>query len=205
MSGAVIGCALLWLLLPVAAHGQAPGLNEMALQWARGRYASPVICDIEGEPISGVRRLLIAPGPRHSLPPVARVLFSDLEVDGAARCFDSLGRAQPNVEGSVEFRLTKRSRPDLAQREFSTALRRDRGFDFDITKGILRITTVGVGSEPADVDFTGGQALLHTVAKGSDTERLLSPFPTPRRLLLILKSKDGEREIRLPLFMTAPR
>ena len=178
-------------------------LNALALDWSRGRYLSPVICETEGDFTRGGRRLLITPGPRHAVPLVNRILFSDLEVPDATRCFDELGREQPNVVGQLQFRHPGRSRVDTAQRDFKAALRRDKGFEFRVTGGTLRIQTVGE-SESRDVAFRGGLARLHAIGPGSDDARALSDLVGLRTLLLELEAPDGTR-LRLPLLMTELR
>ena len=186
-----------------AAQPRVIDLNVLALDWARGRYLSPVICETGGELTRGGRRLLITPGPRHASPPLARVLFSDLEVPDATRCFDELGSEQPNVVGQLEFRHLGRSRPDSAQRDFRAALRRDKGFEFHVARGTLRIQSVGT-QVTRTVDFRGGEVRLHAIAPGSDDARLLGDLVGLRKLLLDLEAPDGTR-LRLPLLMTELR
>jgi hypothetical protein len=203
--GAGIAAVAVPLLLACAAAAQslqprALDLNLLALDWARGRYLSPVICETDGELTRGGRRLLITPGPRHASPPVGRILFSDLEVPAASRCFDELGRDQPNVLGHVDFRHPGRSRPDSAQRDFKAALRREHGFDFHIAGGILRVEPVG-GGEAREVDFRGGEVRLHAIPAGSDDARVLGDLAGLRKLLLVIEAPDGTR-LRLPLLMT---
>ena len=41
---------------PVLAQG--PDLNQLALEWIRGRYASPVLCEFEGETIRGALKTM---------------------------------------------------------------------------------------------------------------------------------------------------
>jgi hypothetical protein len=175
----------LLLACAAAAQPRVLDLNVLALDWARGRYLSPVICETDGELVRGGRRLLITPGPRHARPPTDRILFSDLEL------------------GQLEFRHLARARPDTAQRDFKAALRRDRGFEFAIARGTLRIQPVG-SDEPRDVDFGGGEARLHAIAPGSDDARLLGDLIGLRKLVLELESPDGTL-LRLPLLMTELR
>jgi hypothetical protein len=188
-----------------AQGGIQPDLNELALDWARGRYASPLLCEIGGRSLRGLRRLLIAPGPRDARPPVARIVFVDLEPGEATRCFTDLGESAPNVTGSLQIRLPGHSRRDTATRDFATALRRKGGFEFDVSDGQLRITEIGKEADGEHrVDFQGGHARLYPVAKGSDDARLLSEFKSPRKLSLELDAPDGTR-LRLPVFMTDQR
>jgi len=199
--GTVAGSLL--VVCAVAAQPRTLDLNVLALDWARGRYLSPVICTTGDDSVRGGRRLLITPGPRHASPPVDRILFSDLEVEGADRCIDEMGNTQPNILGQLEFRHPGRSRSDTATRDFRTALRRDHGFEFHIARGILKLQTVGE-EETREVDFRGGTVRLHEIASGSDDARLLGDLVGLRKLLLELESTDGTR-LRLPLLMTEPR
>ncbi len=200
---ALIGC-----LLPTAGDAQAGpegDLNALALQWARGRYASPLVCEFDGVPQRGLRRVVIDSGPRQLRPSVDRIVFVDLDAEKATRCFTELDPSVPNVLGSIDIRLTGHSRPDTAAREFTIALRRKHGFEFDIIQGTLRFEQMRPDAPPPrTVDFAGGRARLHLVKPGSDVARLLSDFPSPRKLLLDLEAKAGER-FRLPLFHAPPR
>ncbi len=199
-----LAVALSLLAACAASAQQRPlDLNALALDWSRGRYLSPVICETAGDLRRGGRRLLIAPGPRHAVSIVNRILFSDLEVPDATRCFDELGREQPNVLGQLQFRHPSRSRVDTAQRDFKAALRRDNGFEFRIEGGTLRIQTVGE-SESRDVAFRGGRARLHAIAPECDDARALRDLAGLRKLLLELEAPDGTR-LRLPLLMTELR
>jgi hypothetical protein len=192
---------LMWLVAAAAnAQTSVVDVNLLALDWARGRYLAPVICETAGELTRGGRRVMIMPGERRSLAPVARILFSDLEVPGATRCFDDLGAAQPNVIGQIQIRQPDRSRPDTAQRDFKAALRRDKGFDFEIVAGILRFQTVGEAGI-RNVDFRGGRARLHEIVPGSDQARLLGDLRGLRKLLLEIEARDGTH-LTLPLVMT---
>lgn len=185
------------------ASAQGVDLNLLAIDWARGRYLSPVICETDGKLTRGGRRVLIAPGPRHTVPPVARIVFSDLEVPGAARCFDELGNPQPNVIGQVQIRLLGHSRSDTARRDFKAALRRDNGFEFYIASGPLRIQTVGE-AEVRKTDFRKGKVRLSFIAAGSDAARMLGDLRGLRKLQLELEAPDGTR-LQFPLLMTELR
>ena len=45
------------------AAGAGPDLNALSLDWARGNYGAPLVCEVEGSPVRAVRRVLIAPVP----------------------------------------------------------------------------------------------------------------------------------------------
>ena len=182
----------------------------LAIEWARGRFLSPVICEIGGEVTRGGRAITILPGPRHARPALGRVLFRDLDAAGATRCFDDLGGEQPNIEGRVDFRLPGRSHPETARRDFEVELRRSSGFEFHVAAGRLRLQPVGepVDGDPPEagrlVDFTGGTATLRLVAEGSDDARLLADLTGLRKLALELRAQDGTT-LRFPLVMTRTR
>ena len=200
---ALIGC-----LLPTTADAQAGpegDLNQLALQWATGRYASPLVCEFDDTPRRGLRRVVITSGPPHIRPAIDRIVFVDLDAAAASRCFTDLGQSVANVLGSIEIRLSGHSRPDTAAREFTIALRREHGFEFDIITGTLRFEEVGPDAPPPrTIDFAGGKARIHLVKPGSDLARLLKDFPGVRKLLLELEAEAGER-LRLPLFHAPAR
>lgn len=176
-------------------------MNALVLDWLRGRYASPLLCEIEGESARGLRRLLIAPGPRHVRPPVGKLLFVDMDVGGATRCFTELGASAPNIVGNLHLRHPTRDRPDTAQRDFDSEMRRKGGFDLEISEGKLRIAEVGPeAAEARVVDFRSGKASVRMVAPGTDAQRVLLDFKSPRKVELKLEARDGTI-VQLPLFL----
>lgn len=211
-SGLALAMALALALLmglapPIVARAQSggPDFNLRALDWARGRYASPLLCEMDGTAVRGVRRLLIAPGPRHVRPPVGRLVFVKLEVDPGARCFAEIGGDVPNIAGTLQIRHPSTAGSDLAARQFDIALRRERGFEYHIPEGHLVVQPLGANPGPARrVDFRGGRVRLHIAGPGSDAERLLSDLPPGRRAVLELESREGET-LRLPVAMTDAR
>jgi len=189
--------------VPVAAQQpEQPTLGDLALDWARGRFATPTICEFEGRPVRGIRRVLIGPGPAHVRPRVNKIIFVDLEPGEASRCFTELSGEVPNVIGQLQFRLTTQGRPEMARRDLREQLRRKRGFEYDIVSGGLRIAPVSQpATPPRRVDFRGGSLRLHELAPGSDSERLLAGFDSPRKLLLEISARDGTK-LSFPLYMT---
>ncbi len=174
--------------------GGAPTLNVLALDWARGFFVAPLLCEIEGTPRRGGRRIVIGPSPQRGGPPSNRISFTSLQVAGAARCFTDFGGEEFDVTGAVTIALPGPARPDIAVREFSSALRRNPGFDFEIRSGTLRIESVGPDPEPTrEVDFKRGRAGLHEIAPGSDAARLLRSYGKRRQLTLELAARDGTR------------
>lgn len=134
-----------------------------------------------------------------------RIQFPDPEAKGASRCFSELGTEEPLVDGTLSVSLPGRSRPDTARYEFGAALRRENGFRFDVRSGTLSVKGWGPGSEePKLVDFTGGHASLHMVSPGSDAERVLRGFSSPRKLILELEAPDGTK-LTFALFQIAER
>ena len=197
------GAIAILVLAPHPVPAQNADLNLLSLQWARGRYLSPVICEIDSKLVRGGRRITIMPGPRHARPRVNTLLFSDLDVPTATRCFDDLGLPQPNVKGRLHFRLPGHSRPDSARHDFEAALRRSQGFEFHISEGTLRIQVVGE-VETRDVDFRGGTARLTLVRDSTDDARLLRDLTGMRKLVLDVRAEDGTN-LHLPIVMTQRR
>jgi hypothetical protein len=202
--------ALLILLLPAAGlaqsqGGRSPGLSQLALEWTRGEYRAPLICEIDGVPYRALRRVLVGPGPRSSPTPMNRLTLFDLEAPERTRCHDETGVVQPNAIGSLGLVLEARSRPDEARRDFDAALRKEGGFEFRIRAGRLRM---GAPGEPTtklrEVDFRGGTADIRQVERGSDAFRRLAEFGERRKLGLVLEAPDGTR-LRLDLVQFAAR
>ncbi len=185
---------------PTFARG-APDVVDYVLTWLRGGWRSPLLCTFEGQPVQGIRRVVISPGPPQSERRVARVTFSPLEARDAERCRSILGGEAPNLIGTVLVTyVQKRQRSDTPRRDFDL-LRREGRFDLEIVSGRLRM---GSAQEaPADlpeVEFTGGRAEVGEILPNSDTARLLLDFGSLRRLWLALEAPDGTR-IELPLVL----
>jgi hypothetical protein len=187
------------------AAGAGPDLNALSLDWARGNYGAPLVCEVEGSPVRAVRRVLIAPVPGSDRGPMDKIQFPDPEAKGATRCFSELGVDEPLVDGSLTISLPGRSRPDTARYDFGSALRRENGFRFDVRSGKLSVKGWGPGNDETKlVEFTGGHASLHGVAPGSDAERLLRSFTSPRKLILEIEAPDGTK-LSFALFQIADR
>ena len=131
----------------------------------------------------------------------------DLEADEASRCATDLGEVQPNILGEIQIRLPgSYSARDTATREFKDALRRQRGFDFVVPSGHLRLIPIGIGEEAGtsrELDFRGGAAKLHLAAIGDDATRALKEFPAERLVTLELVTRNGE-SLSFPLFLSGP-
>jgi hypothetical protein len=196
---AIAGAAL--TLLPGSASAQHPDLNLRALDWVRGRWASPVVCEQEGAAHSRLRRLVIAPGPKHVRPTSNKVTFHGVDTGDASRCTDTLGVPAPDVRGSLLVTLPGMSRPDLASAEFQRALRQVGGFDFDVVSGRLRVADWAEGAEPRVVDFAGGVARVRMVQRGSDAARILAPFDAPQKLTFDLANADGSEKLSFHMIL----
>ena len=189
--------ALLLGLLPVQgavapAAARGSDLNRMALEWVRGRFASPGVCEVDGAVQRSLRRLIIQPGPRSARPPVDKLSFHGFDTPDATRCMNALGVEQPEIHGSLQFTLPGASRPDLAQADFQRALREPGGFDFDVTSGRLRFTDWSDARASRLVDLRGGTLRIRRVRRGTDAARILAEFDTPQKLTLELVPPGGE-------------
>ena len=199
-----------WLLLLAlvvsggAARAQSePDLNALVVDWASGRFAAPVMCELGGELVRGVRRVILRP--RHTIgrPVRLAVHFIDMRPEDATRCVNAMGQPQPNILGKLLLQLPGTSHPETAARDFKRTLKRDKGFDLDITEGVLKLQDVAMPPpEPRLVDFRGGKASIRLVFPATDADRELAPFPSPRKSVLAVESKDGER-IELPIFLAS--
>ena len=146
--------------------------------------------------------MLITPGPSRVRPRVNRIVFVDMEVSEASRCVTELAGEALNLTGSIQIRLLTSRQSDTARRDFREAIRRKSGFEFDIYAGGLKIQRVTQPESPEQrVDFRGGSVLLREIREGSDEDRLLAPFESPRKLLLELSARDGTK-LSFPLYMT---
>ena len=193
--------AFLAVLHATTAGAQSsPDLNMMAIQWASGEFAAPVICEIGGEAVRGIRRLTIEPHQDRDRKIVALLRFIDMEVEGAGRCFDTLGRAMPNLIGKLYLRVPGRSRPDTARRDFRHALERDKAFTFEVVRGALKVRDVTLPpSEPRVEDWRGAEVRISIVTPASFADRELAPFRSPRKALMELKRREG-LALELPIF-----
>lgn len=161
-------------------------LNELALQFTRGAWASPLVCEHEGKAQRGLRRLMVTKASANVLPPSNKLVFYPMQVPPEIRCYADTGEAQPDVSGSLIFHREGFSRPDLASREFQEVLERDGGFSFEIRAGTLRVAE-------RKVDFRDGKACFALVRPGSDAARRLGDLEGRRKLTLTLEASDGTR------------
>jgi hypothetical protein len=188
---------------PRAAAQSGASLQELAIDWVRGSFGSPLLCQIDGEPVRGMRRLNVTPGSRHARVPEARIIFVGMEVENATRCFTDLAKSVPDITGSLRMRFPGAERRDSSVRDFKAILRREGGVEFEIASGVLHLREIA-GGENRDLDFRGGKARFLSLRPGSDVERVLSSVKSPRKLDLILSTRDGAT-LELPLFLTDVR
>jgi len=202
----LVAAALSPLLAPAVQAAPPATLGDAVASWARGTWASPVYCRIDGETVRGIRRVLIQPS--KDVAPgqtVVTVQFVDMQVDDAERCFDLVGNDLPNLIGKLQLRFNGTSHSEMIQRDFERAIKKDRGFAFTIVGGGLRVTPVGPSAgETTQASFRGGEAWLREPARASDPERALADFDSPRKLELEVVAPDGMRQV-LPLFLLEVR
>lgn len=196
-------CAIAASLAVSSASAQqgsgGPDIVDLALGWARGAFASPVVCRFDDKVERGIRRIVIAPGPRSVERRVDRINFVDLGASGGTRCLDELGAEEQNVVGTLFVTYTaKRPRSDTPQRDFDQEMK-SGPLAFSIVSGKLRVGSATLPSESLpEVDFEGGKLLLGPVEHGSDDARRLSEFEGERRLRLDAESPSGVR-FQMPL------
>jgi len=188
-------------LIPFAASPQAePTLNDLVAQWSRGSFRSPLMCEVEGELLRGVRRVLIRTEKFASNDPQTSLELIDLDPGQATRCMDATGRQVPNLSGKLQLRRDGHRHPETARRDFKRALKQDKAFEFRIVSGNLRVQAVALPpAESRLLDFQGGRARLSLLFPATDAARALKDFPSGRKLVLTLESRSGEVFV-LPLF-----
>ncbi len=179
-----------------------PTLQDLAVAWASGSYGSPLICEIDGEPVRGMRRLQITPVLQKGRPTEAKITFVEMDVPPETRCFNDLGITAPNIAGWIRLRLLGTSHPDSAKRDFKQKLKREGGIEFDVPAAHVRTQSTRDATRVwKPLRLRGGEAFMRLVRPGSDNARLLADFDSPRKLSLELQSDEGQT-IALPLFLT---
>ena len=194
------------LCTPGVAMSQAgPTLQDVAVAWARGSYGSPLICEIDGSPVRGMRRLQITPFVQAGRPTEAKIIFAAMDVEPGTRCFTDLGAAAPNLAGWVRLRLQGKSHADSVKRDFQQMLKRREGVRFDVSAAQLRIEEPREGdAEWKRVGLRGATAELRLVRPGTDDARLLADFSAPKKLRLEIRDGDNP-VVTLPLFLVDAR
>jgi len=172
-------------------------LNEIALRWTRGQWASPLLCERDGAARRGLRRVVIEAGSRDERPPRPnKLVFHPMRLPEGVRCYTDTGEPQPDLAGALLFHLEGISRPDLGARDFQDVLQREGGFGFVVRAGQLQV-------DGKRVDFAGGKARFDAVRRGSDASRRLQDFDAPHKLSLTLEAPDGTR-VALDLALAGP-
>jgi hypothetical protein len=184
-----------------SAGGPAAGqpeldLNEMALRFTQGQYASPLNCEHEGAARRGLRRVRIDAASKDVIPPANNLVVYPMGIPEGVRCYLDTGEKQVDVAGSVTYHLEGFSRPDLAPREFQETLQRDGGFTFTIKAGSLDVA----GKR---VDFKDGKARFTLVRPGTDPWKRLQDLESPLKLTLSLEASDGT-QVSFDLAMSRP-
>jgi hypothetical protein len=200
----LIHAAALGLIHAAAAQTAAPDLSRLALEWARGDFRSPLVCEIDGAPRLGLRRVTIELGPPTLERPAAHLRFFDLEVPNGTRCGTETEKDVPNAIGTLSLAHRGRSRPDTAAHDFSSTLRREGGFEYEIVSGRLDLQPAHDPGATRRVDFRGGRAFLGEVKRGTDAWRRLAEYPVPRKLTLRVEAPDGS-SLALDLVELPPR
>ena len=194
---AALAAALAGLLGPAPGAGQPElDLNQMALRFTQGAFASPLVCEHGGEARRGLRRVRIDAASKDMIPPANHLVIYPMRIPEGVRCYLDSGEAQVDVAGSVTFHLEGFSRPDLAPREFQETLQRDGGFTFTIKGGSLDVA----GKR---VEFAGGKARFSLVRPGTDAWKRLQDLEAPHRLSMQLDAPDGTR-VAFDLAMVGP-
>jgi hypothetical protein len=200
-SSALARVVAAWLLVLAVSASAASAqelrdLNDLARAWTYGQWATPLICELNGEARRGLRRVLVGPASRDLVPRSNKLVFEPLKLPPGAACTIDTGERQPDVAGAVYFHLEGHSRPDISDHDFQEALQRDGGFVFKVTKGTLQI-------DQRPVDFASGRARFELARRGTDAWRRLSDLPGAAKLVLTLEAKDGTR-LAFDLVRTPP-
>ena len=82
----ILALGTLLVLAPLEATAQGSAdLRGLAVNWVRGRYASPLLCEIDGEPVRGLRRVLAMPSRANPTLPTGRLVFVEMDAPDARR------------------------------------------------------------------------------------------------------------------------
>lgn len=199
--------ALLLLLLALFALAPSPGAAQgpggggpdavdLALAWSRGGYASPVVCRFGERAERGLRRVLIAKGPRTSEQRVNRVNFFDLDATGSTGCVDELGAEERNVIGAIYVtHKPRRPHSDTPERDMKQDIERGP-IEYQIVSGRLRVGSAAMAADALrEVDFGGGTLRIGMIEPGSDDARRIADLPGLRQLRLEVVAEDDTRVV----------
>lgn len=177
-----------------------PTLNDLVAQWSQGSFRSPLMCELQGKLIRGVRRVLIRSQNISDGSPRLTLELIDLNPGEATRCIDATGAQVPNLTGTLQLRREGHAHPETARRDFKRVLKQNKGFAYRIVSGTVKIQAVRIPAPDSRlVDFQGGSVTLSLIFPATDPARALADFRSGRKLLVTLQSKSGE-EFVLPLF-----
>jgi hypothetical protein len=201
MSAALLLSAAL-ALAPARATAQAPGSSgspdavDLALAWSRGGFASPVVCRFGERAERGLRRVLIAKGPRTSEQRVNRVNFFDLDATGSTGCVDELGAEERNVIGTIYItHKPRRPHSDTPERDMKQDIERGP-IEYQIVSGRLRVGSASLTADALrEVDFGGGTLRIAMIEPGSDDARRIADLPGLRQLRLEVVAEDDTRVV----------
>lgn len=144
-----------------AAKAAGPTLTDLALEWSRGRYVSPMICKFEGEALRAQRRALIAPGEKKHSKTLLQFRFYRMQLPAVpSSCFSVLGVQEFDIEGSIVATVAGKSRPDSLERDFKEMLERKGGIELTIQDSHLKFFSFGEAAPASDddADNTAAQA-----------------------------------------------
>lgn len=182
LAGSMMGAA-------ATAATEPRDLGDYVLLWASGPYTAPAICELPGGPRRVARTLQIRP-PRNPHPGALHRLTIQPMGVGDAHCTNDLGKPEPEIVGFATLRYTGPEHTDTARHDFEQALRRERGFDFALEQGELK---VGVGDAQTRVDLKGGTLRISLVPPGSDAARMLGDVGGLAKRILEIRARDGTR------------
>lgn len=218
----------------VAHAGNTPTLTDLALEWSRGRYVTPMICTIQGEAVRAQRRALIAPAEKKFGKTILQFRFYRMQLPSApSDCFSALGVQEFDIDGTFLATVVGKSRADSLERDFKEMLEHKGGIDLAIQEGNLSLhtfqsptpesvsntkhteqseasdTTIpsDTSSEISNITLQAVQikgARLSTIARTSDLARSLADYQDFPQYQLDMELSDG-RLLSMPLVKTGLR
>lgn len=175
-----------------AQQAKDPTLGTLALRWTEGAFLAPIVCQTPDGPKRVNRRLRIRKSRRTEYREMNEITFFPLDIEEATRCFTELGNEQPDIRGSLRIAFPDQIRPDIAQHDFDSALKRAGGFDFAVPSGSLRIS--GLDAQDGRVlRVDQGEVKIYQVRRGTDAARVLADWGDRPKRLLTIEAKDGTR------------
>lgn len=218
--------------LPV--HAAEPTLTDLALEWSRGRYITPMICTIQGEAVRAQRRALIAPGEKKFGKAILQFRFYRMQLPSTpSDCFSMLGVQEFDIDGTILATVVGKSRADSLERDFKDMLEHKGGLDLAIQEGKLTLYTFGESTPKRVIDSGDAEkfdvpdaatlpnatsqtanfsaqdvqiksARLSTVVRTSDLARSLTDYQDLPQYQLNMELTDG-RLLTMPLVKTGLR